>query len=60
MIEIDTGKMQLARRLNGGLIDGYAGYFCKGCHKDIDVLIVVIPHGSEAIDRLMTEIDRAE
>ena len=60
MIIIDTDKMQLARRLNGGLIDGYAGYFTKYALNGNTGVIIVIPHKSEAVDRLMREIDSEE
>lgn len=56
-MEIDTSRLKIADRLNGTAINGYAGYYGQCTHNGRDGLVIVIPHDSESVSRLMREID---
>lgn len=56
-MEIDIDRMKIARRLNGTLINGYAGCYGHLTDGEDDYLIIAIPHSSGAVDRLMKYID---
>lgn len=60
MMEIDTSQMKSAYRLNGTLVNGYAGYYAHSVQNGQSALVIVIPHDSASVNRLMQEIDLAE
>lgn len=60
MISIDPEKMKVARRLNGTVINGYAGYYEKITGDEGEFFIVAIPLNSSTVTELMSKIESEE
>lgn len=56
MMEIDIGQMKVADRLNGTLVNGYAGYYANHHQDGESYLLIAIPHTAHGVKRLMQEI----
>lgn len=56
-MEIDTSRLKIADRLSGTAIHGYAGYYGRCTSNGRDAMMIVIPHDSVSVERIMQEID---
>ena len=60
MISIDPAKMKVARRLNGTVINGYAGYYEKITGDEGEFFIIAIPQDQMSVGLVMNAIDSKE
>ena len=56
-MEVDIDRMTVVKRLNGTLVNGYAGYYTEHTQDGESYLLIAIPHTLQGVKRLMREIE---